>query len=68
MTAVQLLVYVLVRLPHRPKRHCAISKCVRGRWAMGDCVEVEVEVEVEPNWDKAAQPAPDFEADQRSSW
>ncbi len=25
-------------------------------------------VDVEPDWDKAAQPAPDFEADQRVSW
>jgi hypothetical protein len=24
--------------------------------------------DVEPNWDEAAQPAPDFEADQRVSW
>ena len=25
-------------------------------------------VEVEPDWDEAAQPAPDFEVDQRVSW
>jgi hypothetical protein len=25
-------------------------------------------VEVEPDWDEAAQPAPDFEVDQRISW
>jgi len=25
-------------------------------------------VEVEPNWDETAQPAPDFEVDQRVSW
>jgi hypothetical protein len=25
-------------------------------------------VDVEPDWDEAAQPAPDFEANQRVSW
>ncbi|MFO0105671.1 MAG: IS91 family transposase, partial [Burkholderiales bacterium] len=25
-------------------------------------------VEVEPDWDEAAQPVPDFEVDQRISW
>jgi hypothetical protein len=25
-------------------------------------------VEVEPDWEEAAQPAPDFEVDQRISW
>jgi hypothetical protein len=24
--------------------------------------------QIEPNWDLAAQPAPDFEVDQRISW
>lgn len=32
---------------------------------MGDGVEG---ADVEPNWDEAAQPAPDFEVDQRVSW
>ena len=27
-----------------------------------------VDDEIEPDWDEAAQPAPDFEADQRVSW
>ena len=33
-----------------------------------DGVFEEVCVEVEPDWDEAAQPAPDFEVDQRISW
>ena len=32
---------------------------------VGDGVEG---ADVEPNWEEAAQPAPDFEVDQRVSW
>jgi len=36
-------------------------------WDEGD-VPMGDGVEVEPDWDEAAQPAPDFEVDQRISW
>ena len=43
----------------------------RGPPLWEDCdahVHVGEGVEVEPDWDLAAQPAPDFEVDQRISW
>ena len=37
------------------------------RWEDGDAQMVEG-VQVEPDWDLAAQPAPDFEVNQRVNW
>ena len=36
-------------------------------WKDGDA-QMGEGVEVEPDWDLAAQPAPDFEIDQRLNW
>lgn len=46
-------------LEHIGVRRCGTSAMCR--WAMGDGVKVELD------WDEAAQPAPDFEVDQRVS-
>ncbi|OLP05680.1 transposase family protein [Rhodoferax antarcticus ANT.BR] len=37
-------------------------------WDDGGDAQMDEAVQVEPDWDLAAQPAPDFEADQRISW
>ncbi len=37
-------------------------------WDDGGDAQMDVAVKVEPDWDLAAQPEPDFEADQRISW
>jgi hypothetical protein len=44
--------------------YCGIAPavCLCAAAQMGEGVEVA------PNWDEVAQPAPDFEADQRISW
>ena len=43
----------------------------RGPPLWDDCdaqVDEGVEVELEPDWDLAAQPAPDYGVDQRDNW
>jgi hypothetical protein len=37
-------------------------------WADFDDAQIEHGAQVEPNWDLAAQPAPDYEVDLRISW
>ena len=37
-------------------------------WDDGGDAQMDEAVQVEPDWDLAAQPAPDFEADQRINW
>jgi hypothetical protein len=41
---------------------------ISGRWHLWCDAPMGEGVEVEPDWDEAAQPAPDFEVDQRVSW
>jgi hypothetical protein len=36
-------------------------------WDDGDA-QMDDGLQIEPDWDLAAQPAPDFEVDQRISW
>ena len=42
----------------------------RGPPSWGDCSDAvtDEEVHIEPDWNLAAQPAPDYEVDQRISW
>ena len=40
----------------------------RGPPLLDGCDALDEGVDVEPDWDEAAQPAPDFEANQRVSW
>ncbi len=51
--------------PHLRGVPAAVPALWRADAQVGDGVEG---VDVEPNWDEAAQPAPDFEVDQRVSW
>ena len=42
----------------------------RGPLLWAGCGEAQIDegVEIEPDWDLAAQPAPDYEVDQRINW
>ena len=42
----------------------------RGPLLWDDCSDAQTDeaVHIEPDWDLAAQPAPDFEVDQRVNW
>jgi hypothetical protein len=37
-------------------------------WDDGGDAQMDDELQIEPDWDLAAQPAPDFEVDQRINW